>query len=105
MSEVAVVWLVALGSFLVLGVLIVVAYRSYRGRRHLLREIPVTDREKTEAVELTLRGLMFCVLGLLFPPLVLLGLGPLYYGLARRSAGWLRLSGGSWISTDRFMNR
>ena len=83
MSEIAVVWLVALGIFLVLGVLLVLAFRQYRGRRHLLKEIPVTDREKTEAVELTLRGGMFCVLGLLFPPLVLLGLEPLYYGLRK----------------------
>ena len=81
--EVVTVWLVALGIVLVLGVLVGLAFRFYRGRRHLLEKVPVTDREKREAVELTLRGVMFCVLGLLFPPLVLLGLVPLYYGLRK----------------------
>jgi hypothetical protein len=81
--EVLTVWLVALGVALVLGVLIALAFRYHRGRRHLLEKIPVTDREKREAVELTLRGVMFCVLGLLFAPLVLLGLVPLYYGLRK----------------------
>ena len=81
--EVAKVWLVALGIVLVLGVLAALAFRLGRGRRHNLKQVPVTDREKCEAVELTLRGVMFCVLGLLFPPLVLLGLAPLYYGLRK----------------------
>ena len=81
--EVVSVWLVALGIFLVIGVLLALAIRYFRGRRHILKKVPVTDREKCEAVEMTLRGVMFCVLGLLFPPLVLLGLVPLYYGLRK----------------------
>ena len=81
--EVVMVWLVALGIFLVLGVLIALWLRYNRGRRQILEKVPVTDREKQEAVELTLRGVMFCVLGLLFPPLVILGLVPLYYGLRK----------------------
>ena len=81
--EVVSVWLVALGIFLALGVVIALAIRYSRGRRHILKKVPVTDREKSEAVEMTLRGVMFCVLGLLFPPLVLLGLVPLYYGLRK----------------------
>ena len=83
MSEVAVVWLVALGIFLLIGVLLALAFRYYRRRRHILEKVPVTDREKCEAVEMKLRGVMFCVLGLLFPPLVLLGLVPLYFGLRK----------------------
>jgi hypothetical protein len=45
-----------------------------------LRSAPGTDLEKRDAADLALRGLVFCVLGLLLPPLVLVGLVPLFYG-------------------------
>ena len=54
--------------------------RGYPGLRAYLRELPMTEEEKLDAVELTLKGVAICVLGLLFPPLVLIGLVPLYYG-------------------------
>jgi len=54
--EIVQVWLVVVGIFLVLGVLIALALRYNRRRREVLKQVPVTDREKREAVELTLRG-------------------------------------------------
>jgi hypothetical protein len=45
-----------------------------------LRSAPGTDAEKRDAADLALRGLVFCVLGILLPPLVLVGLVPLFYG-------------------------
>ncbi len=60
--------------------------RGYPGLRAYLRELPKTDLEKMDAAELTLKGLVLCVLGLLFPPLVVIGLAPLYYGMRKLAA-------------------
>jgi hypothetical protein len=45
-----------------------------------LRAAPRSDAEKRDAVDLALKGLACCVIGLLFPPFVLIGLMPLFYG-------------------------
>ena len=45
-----------------------------------LRAAPSSDEEKREAVNLALKGLIICLLGLLFPPLLLIGIVPLFYG-------------------------
>ena len=45
-----------------------------------LRAAPKTDAEKRDAVDLTLRGVALCVLGVLFSPFVLIGLVPMFYG-------------------------
>jgi hypothetical protein len=45
-----------------------------------LRAAPRSDAEKRDAADLSLRGLVFSVLGLLFSPLILIGLIPLFYG-------------------------
>lgn len=45
-----------------------------------LRAAPRTDEEKRDAVDLALKGLVLCLLGLLFSPLLLIGLFPLFYG-------------------------
>jgi hypothetical protein len=37
-------------------------------------------RRDSDAADLALKGLVFCMLGLLFPPFVLVGLLPLFYG-------------------------
>jgi len=50
-----------------------------------LRAAPRTDDEKRDAVDLALKGLVVCALGLLFPPFLLVGLFPLFYG-ARKLA-------------------
>ena len=53
---------------------------GYASTREYLRAAPRTDVEKRDAVDLALKGLALCVLGLLFPPFVLAGLIPLFYG-------------------------
>lgn len=68
-----------------IGVLIMAAGKrarrlGYGSTREYLRAAPRTDEEKRDAVDLALKGLAFCVLGLLFPPFVLAGLFPLFYG-------------------------
>lgn len=45
-----------------------------------LRAAPRTDQEKRDAADLALKGLVICLLGLLFPPLLLIGLFPFFYG-------------------------
>ncbi len=55
-----------------------------------LRATPRSDEEKRDAVDLGLKGLVVCLLGLLFPPLLLIGIFPLFYGarkLANASMG------------------
>ena len=53
---------------------------GYASTRDYLRAAPRTDEEKRDAVDMALKGLALCVLGLLFPPFVLAGLIPLFYG-------------------------
>ena len=45
-----------------------------------LAATPVTDAQKRAAADLALKGFVICLLGLLFPPLILVGLVPLYFG-------------------------
>jgi hypothetical protein len=45
-----------------------------------LAATPRTDAEKRAAADLALKGVVICFLGLLFPPLILFGLIPLYFG-------------------------
>lgn len=45
-----------------------------------LRAVPMTDEEKKDAVDLALKGLVICILGLLFPPFLLVGLFPFFFG-------------------------
>ena len=42
-----------------------------------------TYEEKQDAVDLALKGLVVCVLGLLFPPLLLVGVFPLFFGIRK----------------------
>jgi hypothetical protein len=53
---------------------------GYGSTRAYLRAAPRSDAEKRDAVDLALMGLIFCMLGLLFRPFVLIGLIPLFYG-------------------------
>jgi hypothetical protein len=62
--------------------------------RAYLRATPHTDREKREAVDLALVGLVLLALGLMIPPLLLVGIVPLFYGLrkiafASMGLGWV----------------
>jgi hypothetical protein len=53
---------------------------GYRSRREYLRAAPRTDAEKRDAVDMAFKGLVLSATGLLFPPFVLIGLLPLFYG-------------------------
>ncbi len=81
--------LLILGLVLSIPVAIVAFAASFRRRarkfgyvstRAYLRAAPRSDVEKRDAVDLALKGLASCLLGPLFPPLVLIGLVPLFYG-------------------------
>ncbi len=48
-----------------------------------LRATPRSDEEKRDAVDLALKGLVVCLLGLLFPPFLLIGIFPLFYGVRK----------------------
>lgn len=45
-----------------------------------LRAVPRTNSELHDGADLAMKGLVFCFLGVIFPPLVLIGLVPLFYG-------------------------
>jgi hypothetical protein len=83
--------LVVVGGVLVLGA--VVLWRSFRRSLRsqaarfgyttvaaYLQSPPHTDEEKRVAVDLALKGLVICLAGILVPPLILVGLFPLFYG-------------------------
>jgi hypothetical protein len=69
--------------------------RLLRGQKRLAREggypslsaylqaAPQTDQEKQAAVDLALKGVVICLLGLIVPPLLLIGLFPLFYGVRK----------------------
>ena len=65
--------------------------RGYPDLRSYLRDIPRTDAEKRTAVEMTLKGLVLCLSGIVAPPLVLIGVFPLYYGARKLAMAWLGL--------------
>ena len=58
---------------------------GYGSLGEYLRAVPVSDEEKRDAVDLSLKGLVLCLLGFVFAPLILIGLAPLFYG-ARKVA-------------------
>jgi len=45
-----------------------------------LRAAPRNDDEKRDAADLALKGLVICMVGFLFAPLLLIGLVPFFYG-------------------------
>jgi hypothetical protein len=49
---------------------------GYPSRRAYLLAAPRSDEERKDAADLALKGLVFCLLGLLLAPLVLVGLVP-----------------------------
>ncbi|HET7697392.1 MAG TPA: hypothetical protein VFK57_16880 [Vicinamibacterales bacterium] len=53
---------------------------GYPTTRAYLRAVPRTDAEKQDATDLALKGGVFCILGVLFPPFILIGLVPLFFG-------------------------
>ena len=53
---------------------------GYPSTRAYLRATPRSDPERRDAADLALKGAVFCLLGLLFAPFVLVGLVPFFYG-------------------------
>jgi hypothetical protein len=45
-----------------------------------LQAPPHSDKEKRDSIDMAVAGLIICLLGLAFPPLLLVGVFPLYYG-------------------------
>lgn len=52
-----------------------------------LRAAPQTDLERKEAVDLAMKGLVMFLIGLFFPPLLIISAFPLFFGL-RKIAYW-----------------
>ena len=53
---------------------------GYSSTSKYLRMAPRSDAERRDAADLALRGMVWCGLGLVFAPCVLIGLVPLFYG-------------------------
>ena len=53
---------------------------GYASTRAYLRSAPRSDAETRDAADLAMKGLVSCLLGVVFSPLVLIGLAPLFYG-------------------------
>ena len=64
---------------------------GYPGVGAYLRAVPRNDEEKRQAVDLALKGVILCALGLFFPPMILLGVVPFYYGSRKLILVWLGL--------------
>jgi hypothetical protein len=101
--------LIFFGPIVVLVVGWILVWRSLAARaRRLgysttgayLRAVPRSDPEKRDAADLTLRGLVWCMLGLVFSPLVLVGLMPLFYG--GRKLAWATMGLGLVDDGDQF---
>ena len=58
---------------------------GYASVGEYLRAAPRSDEEKRYAIDMALKGLVICFVGLLLPPLILFGVFPLFYG-ARKIA-------------------
>ena len=56
---------------------------GYPSLRAYLRAAPCSDEEKRDAVDLALKGMVLCFCGLIFPPFLLIGLFPLFYGVRK----------------------
>lgn len=96
MSMATLIILVALVATLLAGLFVFKLVGTYRQKAikagygslgEYLRSAPRSDEEKRESVDLVLKGLVICILGILFPPLVLIGVVPLYYGARKLAFG------------------
>lgn len=80
-------WFAALLLIAILMVVLVLRGQYRQARAHgypslgaYLRAAPQTDAEKRAAADLALKGVVICLLGLIFPPALLIGLFPFFYG-------------------------
>lgn len=72
---------------------------GYHSMGEYLGAVPITDEQKRDAVSLALKGVVTCILGLLFPPFLLIGLFPLFHG-ARKMA-WVSMGLGLVDDADQ----
>jgi hypothetical protein len=56
---------------------------GFRATFEYLRAVPHSDAEKRDAADLATRGLLWCTLGLVFSPIVLVGVIPAFYGVRK----------------------
>lgn len=84
-------FVLAVGLVFIIAALVFVArllsrYRGYavahgyRSFGDYLRAAPTSEDETREAVDMTMYGVAFCVLGFAFPPLIIMGAFPLFFG-------------------------
>jgi hypothetical protein len=76
----SVVSLVVAAPFMIRSLFRRAREQRYPTLRAYLRAAPRTDEEKRDAADLALKGLVFCLLGLIFAPVLLFGLIPFFYG-------------------------
>jgi len=81
----------AIFVFIVRGLRRNAAAAGYPGVGAYLRAVPRNDEEKRQAVDLALKGAVLCALSLFFPPLILVGVFPFYYGSRKLILVWLGL--------------
>ena len=97
--ELLIILLFALPALLALLIVVVFWLRlpqaakrfGYPSTFAYLRAAPRSDAEKRDAADMTLKGLVWCLLGLIFSPLVLVGLVPLFYGGRKLAYAWMGL--------------
>jgi hypothetical protein len=86
--------LIAAGAAALVGgvvVLVLLLRSQQRKARHAgypslgayLRAAPRSDDERRDAADLALKGAVICLLGFIFPPVLLIGLFPLFYGVRK----------------------
>ena len=56
-----------------------------------LRAAPRSDAERRDAADLALKGMVICLLGVIFPPVLLIGLFPFFYGARKLLYAWMGL--------------
>jgi hypothetical protein len=74
--------------------------RGYAGLMAYLRELPHTEAETLDAIELALKGAVLCLISLLFPPLVLIAVVPFYYGARKVASAALGIAGDKGAASD-----
>ena len=88
-------------AIIILIPIVIITYRTYYGNRafrfgygsrgEYLKAVPRSDDEKRDAVDQACKGLVTCLLALMFPPLLLIGLFPLFYGTRKTIYACMRL--------------
>jgi hypothetical protein len=86
----AFMFLICILVVLTVIIIIVATYRTYYGNRafrfgyasraEYFKAVPRTEDEKRDAVDQACKGTVICLLALVFPPLLLVGLFPLFFG-------------------------